>query len=176
MASNNSFGLKDLLSPQPDSNLKPITRTMKPLVSSIITPIGPPQIESNTLSSPLSSSSPPSLQFSMDVASHANMSLNLVKGKQESENKNSNESHLERNLGKEKEEPFTNTKYCYPPPNFCLKKVRVGKPHRYLTYDKESDNYVFEEIKISNGSLFHASREGVGLKLFMNFAEEGKRV
>ena len=61
---------------------------------------------------------------------------------------------------------------CFPPPISCLKKVKVGKPFKYLAYDKESETYVVEEIKIPEGSLFHATREEERLKLFADFLDE----
>lgn len=69
---------------------------------------------------------------------------------------------LVKNLGKEKEEGFESKKdngnkqiftngKCYPPPISCLRKVKVGKPFRYVAYDKENDSYVVEKINIPNG-------------------------
>ncbi|KAJ1435937.1 The fantastic four family [Sesbania bispinosa] len=180
MASSSFSSLKDLLN-KPNSNPMPTTKPMKPSVSST-TPNELAQklekafdLESNASSSPQSSSSPPYLQFLMSMPSEVDISLNLGKGKEEFENMKHNESHLERNLGEEKEDnenkPLTNRK-CYLPPISCLKKVKVGKPYRYLTYGKENDSYVVEEIKIPNRSLFHASREDGRLKLSLNFEDE----
>ncbi|RDX83202.1 hypothetical protein CR513_35904, partial [Mucuna pruriens] len=54
----------------------------------------------------------------------------------------------------------------------ALKRFKVGKPFKYQAYDKESDSYVVEEIKIPEGNRFHASREDGRLKLFANFLHE----
>ncbi|KAK7344795.1 hypothetical protein VNO77_14887 [Canavalia gladiata] len=172
-----SSGLKDLLYPQPNPKSMPITKPMKPLVSST-TPLVV-ELRDNASLSNLTSSSLPSLQFSMSISSNIDVSLNTHENlgieKKEFERRKDNESYLERNLGKEMEDNKDNqftTRKCLPPPISCLKNVKVGEPYKYPTYDQESDDYVVEEIKIPKGSLFNAYRENGKLKLFTNFLHE----
>ncbi|KAG5126869.1 hypothetical protein JHK82_027704 [Glycine max] len=81
---------------------------------------------------------------------------NLCKRKVEYVNPDGNEFYLKRNLEKK-----------------LLSGRSAGKPFKYLTYDKESESYIYdEEIKIPNGSLFHALREDGRLKLYMHFLDE----
>lgn len=86
------------------------------------------------------------------------------------------ERYLEIKVGKKEMKDNKNNEFtpgkCFPPPISCLKKVKVGKPFKYLAYDKESETYVVEEIKIPEGSLFHATREEERLKLFADFLDE----
>lgn len=194
MASSSAFGLKNLLSPQANSNSIPITKPiMKPFQKLEEVSLG----SNASLSTLISPPSSPSLQFSLSIASNIDMPLNhegnyLGEKKEKLEIRKDNEerklgkeleiirmdyeSYLEIKVGKKEMKDNKNNEFtpgkCFPPPISCLKKVKVGKPFKYLAYDKESETYVVEEIKIPEGSLFHATREEERLKLFADFLDE----
>ena len=187
MASSSSSGLKDLLSPETNPNFLPeTTRPTKPMISStspsVVEVLGQKfeelSVESSASSSLLSPFTSQSLQFTMSVPSDTDMSPkeNLGEEKEELKSDEGKRGCPEGiNIGKEMQHNVNKQvtgRKCFPPPISCLKMVKVGTPYRYLTYDQESDSYVVEEIKIPEGSLFHATREDGRLKLSMNFGDE----
>ncbi|KAK7344793.1 hypothetical protein VNO77_14881 [Canavalia gladiata] len=188
MASGSSAGLKDLIISPPTSNIIPIPTPLKTSVSStasspfhfdfdFVEDFDKLSVESDVKLSPQSSSFSLLSPLSNFVPQDKVISVenNLGKSKVESEKSNENGSYPKKNLEKEMEDngkkQISGMK-CLPPPISCLGKVKVGKPYKFLAYDKESERYVVEEIKIPNGSLFHASREDGRLKLYMNFLDE----
>ncbi|EEF46597.1 uncharacterized protein LOC112534278 [Ricinus communis] len=71
-------------------------------------------------------------------------------------------------VGKGLEPLKDSTGRLYPPPITCLKLFKTGKPYTYLTFKEDDGSFVFENIKIPNRDILHASRAEGRLKLYFD--------